>query len=92
MTDLDILSSDDNLTNARPPHCSHCGHPGSKRGHLKVVCEYCDMDGLQNCIEKPAGFRCKCPTCDRVHPYSLSFYCTWSLDLHHSLKHIVAMK
>lgn len=62
-------SSDDNLTSARSPHCSHCGHPGSKRGHLKADCEYCILDGSQNCIEKPTGFRCRCPMCDRVHPY-----------------------
>ncbi|XP_062194496.1 flap endonuclease GEN-like 1 isoform X2 [Phragmites australis] len=48
----------------RSPHCSHCGHPGSKKNHSKVGCNYCLVEALENCIEKPAGFKCECPSCD----------------------------
>ncbi|XP_020248294.1 flap endonuclease GEN-like 1 [Asparagus officinalis] len=66
--DLQIPSLHNNLTTPRFPHCSHCGHPGSKSAHLKSACEYCVVDGSKNCIEKPTDFKCKCPNCnmDRV--------------------------
>ncbi|KAK3129676.1 hypothetical protein QOZ80_6BG0483170 [Eleusine coracana subsp. coracana] len=51
---------------ARSPHCSHCGHPGSKKNHIKVGCNYCLVDALENCMEKPAGFKCECPSCDEA--------------------------
>ncbi|TVU08875.1 hypothetical protein EJB05_42298 [Eragrostis curvula] len=51
---------------ARSPHCSHCGHPGSKKNHMKVGCNYCLVDALENCMEKPAGFKCECPSCDEA--------------------------
>uniref|UniRef100_A0A0A9EZX5 XPG-I domain-containing protein n=1 Tax=Arundo donax TaxID=35708 RepID=A0A0A9EZX5_ARUDO len=50
----------------RPPHCSHCGHPGSKKNHSKVGCNYCLVEALENCMEKPAGFKCECPSCDEA--------------------------
>ncbi|KAF8701157.1 hypothetical protein HU200_033819 [Digitaria exilis] len=50
----------------RSPHCSHCGHPGSKKNHSKVGCNYCLVDALENCVEKPAGFKCECPSCDKA--------------------------
>ncbi|CAM0952520.1 unnamed protein product [Alopecurus aequalis] len=51
---------------ARSPHCSHCGHPGSKKNHTKTGCNYCLVDSLENCMEKPAGFICDCPSCDKA--------------------------
>ncbi|KAM0878937.1 hypothetical protein ACQ4PT_034574 [Festuca glaucescens] len=62
---------------ARSPHCSHCGHPGSKKDHSKTGCNYCLLDSLEHCVEKPAGFKCECPSCDQRikirygHPYYL---------------------
>lgn len=50
----------------RSPHCSHCGHPGSKKNHSKTGCNYCLVDTLENCVEKPAGFVCECPSCDKA--------------------------
>ncbi|XP_043718475.1 flap endonuclease GEN-like 1 [Telopea speciosissima] len=46
------------------PHCSLCGHPGSKRAHLKLACEYCSAAGNINCMQKPVGFKCECSSCD----------------------------
>ncbi|KAM0823770.1 hypothetical protein ACQ4PT_070646 [Festuca glaucescens] len=51
---------------ARSPHCSHCGHPGSKKDHSKTGCNYCLLDSLEHCVEKPAGFKCECPSCDQA--------------------------
>ncbi|KAJ6840602.1 flap endonuclease GEN-like 1 [Iris pallida] len=64
--ELRLPSSDEGLVSARSSHCSQCGHPGSKRAHLKFACEHCTGSG-QNCIEKPAGFRCECVACDQAH-------------------------
>ncbi|XP_073009879.1 flap endonuclease GEN-like 1 [Typha latifolia] len=66
-SDFDVLLpfSDEGSTNARSPHCSHCGHPGGKRAHSKISCEYCLLDGSKYCIKKPTGFKCLCPTCDK---------------------------
>ncbi|KAK9143547.1 hypothetical protein Syun_012947 [Stephania yunnanensis] len=58
-----IPSSNDNSPKTKSPHCSHCGHPGSKRAHLKVACEYCCVSGNENCLKKAVGFRCECPSC-----------------------------
>lgn len=52
---------------ARSPHCSHCGHPGSKKAHQKTTCEYCIPNGSENCMEKPTGFKCLCSACEKVH-------------------------
>ncbi|CAH2039356.1 unnamed protein product [Thlaspi arvense] len=47
----------------RHPHCSRCGHPGSKRTHFKSSCEHCSCDS--GCIEKPLEFRCECSFCSK---------------------------
>ncbi|XBH93542.1 hypothetical protein VPH35_084446 [Triticum aestivum] len=51
---------------ARSPHCSHCGHPGSKKNHSKTGCNYCLVDSLEFCMVKPAGFICECPSCEKA--------------------------
>lgn len=48
----------------KSPHCSHCGHPGSKRAHLKFACEYCFSSASEGCVTKPVGFKCDCSSCD----------------------------
>ncbi|CAE5956246.1 unnamed protein product [Arabidopsis arenosa] len=47
----------------RSPHCSRCGHLGSKRTHFKSSCEHCGCDS--GCIKKPLGFRCECSFCSK---------------------------
>ncbi|ESQ36819.1 hypothetical protein EUTSA_v10007143mg [Eutrema salsugineum] len=47
----------------RFPHCSRCGHPGSKRTHFKSSCEHCSIDS--GCIMKPLEFRCECSFCSK---------------------------
>ncbi|URD98941.1 XPGN [Musa troglodytarum] len=49
--------------NVRSPHCSNCGHPGSKSAHLKIACEYCVTNGSRNCMKKSSGFKCICSSC-----------------------------
>ncbi|XP_068635376.1 flap endonuclease GEN-like 1 [Aristolochia californica] len=56
-------ASDETAVMTRSPHCSHCGHPGSKRDHLKVPCEYCNAYDRETCTQKPVGFKCECPYC-----------------------------
>ncbi|KAK8935001.1 Flap endonuclease GEN-like 1 [Platanthera zijinensis] len=53
---------------SRPPHCSHCGHPGSRRAHLMTACEYCINCDSKSCIMKSTGFKCNCSSCikDRI--------------------------
>lgn len=63
-----VPSSDENSRKAKgPPHCSLCGHPGSKSTHLKFPCEYCNSDPAEGCLEKPVSFKCNCSSCDMVH-------------------------
>ncbi|CAL5087265.1 unnamed protein product [Urochloa decumbens] len=62
----DLPSSSTKSSIVKSPHCSHCGHPGSKKNHRKVGCNYCLVDALENCVEKPAGFKCECPGCEKV--------------------------
>ncbi|KAL6656356.1 hypothetical protein ACP70R_007182 [Stipagrostis hirtigluma subsp. patula] len=62
----DLPSPSKKSSTVRPPHCSHCGHPGSKKNHSKVGCNYCLVEALENCMEKPAGFVCECPSCDEA--------------------------
>lgn len=50
----------------RLPHCSHCGHPGNKKAHLKFSCEDCNSTAGQSCCHKPVGFKCSCSSCDLV--------------------------
>ncbi|KAJ0964124.1 hypothetical protein J5N97_029246 [Dioscorea zingiberensis] len=64
-THLDEPNVDDALSKARSPHCSHCGHPGSKKAHSKSSCEHCINNGFENCIVKPAGFKCLCSSCEK---------------------------
>lgn len=64
--DLHLPCSDEGSTTARSPHCSHCGHPGSKKAHSKLACEYCIVNGSEICMVKPAGFKCICSTCDKA--------------------------
>ncbi|KAL1217119.1 Flap endonuclease GEN-like 1 [Cardamine amara subsp. amara] len=47
----------------RSPHCSRCGHPGSKRTHFKSSCEHCGCDS--GCTKKPLGFSCECSFCSK---------------------------
>lgn len=47
----------------RSPHCSRCGHPGSKRTHFKSSCEHCSCDS--GCITKPVEFKCECSFCSK---------------------------
>ncbi|KAJ1290474.1 hypothetical protein BS78_02G246500 [Paspalum vaginatum] len=62
----DLPSSSTKSPIAKSPHCSHCGHPGNKKNHSKVGCNYCLVDALENCVEKPAGFKCECPSCEKA--------------------------
>jgi len=62
----DLPSSSTKGSIVKSPHCSHCGHPGSKKNHSKVGCNYCLVDALENCVEKPAGFKCECPSCEKA--------------------------
>ncbi|CAD6224190.1 unnamed protein product [Miscanthus lutarioriparius] len=62
----DLPSSSTKSPVVKSPHCSHCGHPGSKKNHSKDGCNYCLVDSLENCVEKPAGFKCECPSCDEA--------------------------
>ncbi|XP_022964472.1 flap endonuclease GEN-like 1 isoform X1 [Cucurbita moschata] len=57
-------SSDTNSRKVKCSHCSFCGHPGSKRDHVKIPCEYCDVSHGSCCIKKPDGFKCNCSSCD----------------------------
>lgn len=59
-------SSDVNLRKIKCSHCSYCGHPGSKRAHVKSPCEYCDASQGDGCVKKPEGFKCNCSSCDTV--------------------------
>ncbi|XP_077245682.1 5'-3' exonuclease family protein isoform X2 [Tasmannia lanceolata] len=65
ITDGRTTTLGDSSIKTRSPHCSNCGHPGSKRAHLKLACEYCNVYGNENCTEKPVGFKCECSTCDK---------------------------
>ncbi|XP_042066218.1 flap endonuclease GEN-like 1 [Salvia splendens] len=56
--------SNDKSLKLRIPHCSHCGHPGNKKTHLKFSCEHCNSTAGQSCSHKSAGFKCLCTSCD----------------------------
>lgn len=69
-------SSDKSSPKIRCCHCSFCGHPGSKRAHYKLSCEYCSTSNVEGCMKKPDGFKCDCPSCGVVCPYLLLLlYC-----------------
>ncbi|KAI8021608.1 Flap endonuclease GEN-like 1 [Camellia lanceoleosa] len=59
-----LLNLDENSPKKKCPHCSFCGHPGSKRAHLKLPCEYCSSSTSAGCVQKPMGFKCNCISCD----------------------------
>ncbi|KAL3381257.1 hypothetical protein AABB24_001402 [Solanum stoloniferum] len=59
-----IPSSDESPRKTKVPHCSICGHPGSKKAHLKFSCQYCSATANEGCIKKPLGFKCNCSPCD----------------------------
>ncbi|CAN4111693.1 unnamed protein product [Withania somnifera] len=59
-----IPSSDECPLKTKVPHCSICGHPGSKKAHLKFACHYCSSTANGGCIQKPLGFKCNCSPCD----------------------------
>ncbi|GMP61678.1 hypothetical protein CsSME_00024050 [Camellia sinensis var. sinensis] len=59
-----LLNLDENSPKKKSPHCSFCGHPGSKRAHLKLPCEYCSSSTSAGCVQKPMGFKCNCTSCD----------------------------
>ena len=47
-------------------HCSLCGHPGSRKAHLKSACQYCSSVTGEGCLKKPQGFKCHCSACNLV--------------------------
>ncbi|KAI5079793.1 hypothetical protein GOP47_0005272 [Adiantum capillus-veneris] len=56
----------------KEPHCSSCGHPGTKTLHMKLGCEKCQLDEAlansvspQGCMPKVRGFKCTCDYCIR---------------------------
>lgn len=56
------------LTARKAPHCSTCGHPGTKKLHSKLGCEHCSLGGIANelehsCTQKVQGFKCTCEFC-----------------------------
>nr|GMC80372.1 flap endonuclease GEN-like 1 isoform X1 [Ipomoea batatas] len=60
-----VPSSEDSPRKPKLSHCSFCGHPGSKRAHLKSRCQYCsDGGGGEGCKQKAPGFKCSCLSCD----------------------------
>ncbi|OVA16161.1 XPG/Rad2 endonuclease [Macleaya cordata] len=61
--DRDIRGPDGSSPKTKSPHCSYCGHPGTKRAHLKLACEYCTVNCNENCMQKPVGFKCECSSC-----------------------------
>lgn len=61
-----VHNLEENITKTRFSHCSLCGHPGTKRSHLKDSCERCSSNASKGCVQKPIGFRCDCSSCDQV--------------------------
>lgn len=68
-----IPSSTEDLVLVKSPHCSNCGHPGSKNGHVVSACDYCLANSDEACITKMEGFKCECPMCDKVCIHSYLF-------------------
>ncbi|KAF5816802.1 putative spleen exonuclease [Helianthus annuus] len=60
-----INNSDESILKTRLPHCSLCGHPGSKRSHFKDSCERCSSTKQEGCLQKPIGFKCDCSSCEQ---------------------------
>ncbi|ESW11919.1 hypothetical protein PHAVU_008G070200 [Phaseolus vulgaris] len=59
----DNIDVDGNYPNRKQSHCSFCGHPGSKKDHMKISCEYCVTKDDEGCQRKPEGFKCHCFSC-----------------------------
>ncbi|CAH9118095.1 unnamed protein product [Cuscuta europaea] len=59
-----ITTSDDNPRKPKLTHCSLCGHPGSKRTHLKSACELCRKKAGEGCKKKDSDFKCNCSSCN----------------------------
>ncbi|KAH7849918.1 hypothetical protein Vadar_024932 [Vaccinium darrowii] len=59
-----LPSLHENSPKKKSPHCSFCGHPGSKSAHLKLACEFCSSSTSEACRKKPVGFKCDCTPCD----------------------------
>ncbi|GAU41329.1 hypothetical protein TSUD_179420, partial [Trifolium subterraneum] len=57
------MDIDGSSSNTKQPHCSFCGHPGSKKDHTKFSCEFCVTDDHESCLKKPEGFKCDCFSC-----------------------------
>ncbi|KAK9742893.1 hypothetical protein RND81_03G203800 [Saponaria officinalis] len=62
--DVDVGSPGKFAQRLKTPHCSLCGHPGSKTAHNKVPCEYCHRSTSMNCSKKSPGYKCECSACD----------------------------
>ncbi|KAJ7962295.1 Flap endonuclease GEN-like 1 [Quillaja saponaria] len=58
------INLEESSPKSKPTHCSFCGHPGSKRAHLKFSCEYCTTSNDGGCMKKPEDFKCDCISCD----------------------------
>lgn len=69
------MDIDGNSPNTKQPHCSFCGHPGSKRDHMKGSCECCVKNDNEGCMRKPEGFKCDCFFCGMVWPLSKLSHC-----------------
>ncbi|XAR54098.1 Spleen exonuclease [Bertholletia excelsa] len=61
---IDSLPVLEDSPKKRTPHCSLCGHPGTKKAHFKLSCEFCISVPGEGCLQKPVGYRCNCTFCD----------------------------
>ncbi|KAL3536885.1 hypothetical protein ACH5RR_000251 [Cinchona calisaya] len=59
-----VQSLEEECHEPKSPHCSLCGHPGSKKAHLKSACQYCSSFIGEGCMQKPVGFKCNCSVCN----------------------------
>lgn len=62
--DCDLPVSSENSPKTKLPHCTYCGHPGSKRAHSKLACELCIVNDNEGCLQKPTGYKCECSSCN----------------------------
>lgn len=58
-----VACSSESPRKPKLPHCSLCGHPGSKQAHLKSGREFCSNTG-EDCKQKAPGFTCSYSSCD----------------------------
>ncbi|KAK7394828.1 hypothetical protein VNO78_15368 [Psophocarpus tetragonolobus] len=59
------MDMDGTSLNRKQPHCSFCGHPGSKKEHMKFPCGYCVIKVGEGCQRKPKSFKCDCLSCGK---------------------------